>query len=279
MSSYCILLVLCAFASTAVSTNAVNVPLNNNDAVNDAAKDVRLEQSNDADVSMEFWNVPSNNDAIKNAVKDAFNYVVNAPSIKDAGLEFNDANDVENANDVVKDVVNDGQLAYADVSLEFCVARTNGCGTDAMVGMFFPYKTFFKAACTRHDVCYTCGKKHGWTQTLCDLAFKENMKTLCTLRHEYGNGLTYGDSWWDKIKKVLKIFKGLVGVVDVLGSMKKWLEIDVGTLDHCMNGAEVYYKAVKNLGSGNVVKNPSKHPECSHGCSLILGDPNKRIPK
>jgi hypothetical protein len=70
---------------------------------------VRLEQSNDADVSMEFWNVPSNNDAIKNAVKDAFNYVVNAPSIKDAGLEFNDANDVENANDVVKDVVNDGQ--------------------------------------------------------------------------------------------------------------------------------------------------------------------------
>jgi hypothetical protein len=47
-----------------------------------------------------------------------------------------------------------------------------------------------------------------------------------------------------------------VGVVDVLGSMKKWLEIDVGTLDHCMNGAEVYYKAVKNLGSGNVVKNP-----------------------
>lgn len=158
-----------------------------------------------------------------------------------------------------------------DVSLEFCVARTNGCSIP--LNLPFPYKEFFKPACTRHDVCYTCGAKHGWTRAQCDLAFKENMKTLCKLRHEYDNGLRYGLSWWDSIKKAFK------GVIQVAKTMKQWLKIDVGTLDHCLNGAEVYYTSVDNFASSNWVKDHNKYPMCSHGCSPVLGHPNNLIPK
>jgi len=60
----------------------------------------------------------------------------------------------------------------------FC--KTNGCSIPGNLPYF--YKNYFAPACDKHDVCYACGKRNGWSRQQCDSAFKRDMKNLCQKR-------------------------------------------------------------------------------------------------
>ncbi|CAH3153857.1 unnamed protein product, partial [Porites lobata] len=53
----------------------------------------------------------------------------------------------------------------------------NGCSVPA--GLRAPYKNTFTPACYKHDFCYFCGNRFGWTRTQCDSTFERDMHKWC----------------------------------------------------------------------------------------------------
>uniref|UniRef100_A0A7M5X6Y9 Uncharacterized protein n=2 Tax=Clytia hemisphaerica TaxID=252671 RepID=A0A7M5X6Y9_9CNID len=60
-----------------------------------------------------------------------------------------------------------------------CHVKTNGCGSGWSAKIPYMYKKLLTPACNKHDVCYSCGKKFGWSQKPCDVRFKKDMYRLC----------------------------------------------------------------------------------------------------
>ncbi|XP_066916671.1 uncharacterized protein [Clytia hemisphaerica] len=60
-----------------------------------------------------------------------------------------------------------------------CHVETNGCGSGIFTKIPYTYKKLLTPACHKHDVCYSCGKKYGWSQKPCDVRFKSDMYRLC----------------------------------------------------------------------------------------------------
>ncbi|XP_057305187.1 conodipine-P1-like [Hydractinia symbiolongicarpus] len=156
------------------------------------------------------------------------------------------------------------QVTADDVDFKPCITQmTNGCSVP--LNFPFPYKDVFLPACERHDICYQCGKQFNWTRGQCDNAFKANMLTMCKLKEESKYAVTYGGTFWEKLRSAFK----------VATAMARWILIKSGTLDHCINGSDVYYKGVKGFGHNNFgTGDPNL---CNLKCSKLLGDPRNII--
>ena len=79
---------------------------------------------------------------------------------------------------------------------------------------------------------------------------------------------TFADmSIWEKMKKAFVVLK----------DMLRWLRLKKGSLDHCLNGATVYFHAVDAFGGsgGGFEKVPPK--VCNNACAAVVGDPNSHI--
>ena len=57
-----------------------------------------------------------------------------------------------------------------------CKLETDGCSSPIQNA---PFIKLFTPACVRHDICYRCGYKYGWSKNSCDQAFSKDMLTLC----------------------------------------------------------------------------------------------------
>ncbi|XP_057314251.1 uncharacterized protein LOC130655502 [Hydractinia symbiolongicarpus] len=112
-----------------------------------------------------------------------------------------------------------------------CSGRHNGCGSDATKNVPAPYKSVFKPACNKHDVCYNCGKLRGWTQKECDERFRKDMLKICSCKY---------DKWYQAAGKT-----------------------------QCQGYAYTYYGIVRAAGSNFYLKN--SHDYCSNDCVLRRG--------
>lgn len=77
-----------------------------------------------------------------------------------------------------------GLLLFSSLNLGvngYC--ETNGCSIPG--NLPFPYKRFFKSACNKHDICYSCGQRYSWTRLQCDNAFYWDMSKLCSKRRNF----------------------------------------------------------------------------------------------
>lgn len=144
---------------------------------------------------------------------------------------------------------------------------TNGCSIPGKVD--FPYEQFFDPACVRHDVCYTCGYKYGFAREDCDEGFRRNMKYLCHLKERSKSpqmllfSLNFGKlkTFWTELKGTFAVGK------DIL----KWLGLKSGTLEHCLNGVDVYFDAVTHFSMNHFHVDAIK--QCNWKCSRTLGNP------
>merc|ERR1711965_177814 len=153
-----------------------------------------------------------------------------------------------------------------DTGAQQCLSKCNGCSIPGNIP--FPYKTFYKPACNKHDVCYSCGNKFGWTRNDCDVAFKADMIELCKIRQEKESQ----QKFWDDIKNWIKsAWNKLVGALIVGGEIKDWLMIPWGSYASCMQGTNVYYNAVKQFSGPYFEKTPPAW--CSFKCAKDIGNP------
>ena len=63
----------------------------------------------------------------------------------------------------------------------------------------------------------------------------------------------------------------LEGTMIVGVDMAKWLKLKTGSLEHCMNGVEVYFNAVKHFSMNYYEQKPAEH--CNMNCAKVMGDP------
>ncbi|CAH3020341.1 unnamed protein product [Porites evermanni] len=125
------------------------------------------------------------------------------------------------------------------MSQKECRIKTNGCSVPA--GLPFFYKKTFTPACVKHDVCYSCGQRFGWTQYQCDKRFKSDMYRLCEKKYGSKKGWF---SWRTKYKR-------------------------------CKFFARLYYRTVRAFGRFHWA-NPSER-WCRKGCTKALGNPFKPL--
>ncbi|CAH3153867.1 unnamed protein product [Porites lobata] len=126
------------------------------------------------------------------------------------------------------------------MSKERCPIKTNGCSVPGRLPFF--YKKTFTPACDKHDVCYSCGQRFGWTQNQCDRRFERDMYRLCKKEH---------------------------------GSKKRWLFSFPSKYQRCKGFARLYYRAVRTFGK-YYWSDPSER-WCSEGCTRALGNPFKPL--
>ncbi|KAM7441634.1 hypothetical protein ABFA07_009281 [Porites harrisoni] len=91
-----------------------------------------------------------------------------------------------------------------------CYVKVNGCSIPGDLSFF--YKTKFRLACDKHDVCYYCGRHYGWQRIQCDDAFWKDMLINC--------------SFWDfPCKMAAEVYYGSVRVGGAFffnSPTKKW---------------------------------------------------------
>ena len=103
------------------------------------------------------------------------------------------------------------------------------------------------------------GSRYGWTQKICDDAFKRDMLKKCD--YKYGNRKRFFH----------KIFSAVKNAVKITGKIVQWPFIR-GDLAKCKHGADIYYKAVASYGHVFYDKNT---PEwCEKECAKKAGDPS-----
>ena len=92
------------------------------------------------------------------------------------------------------------------------------------------------------------------------------MRELCHIKEQTKNQAVYSwTSFWRKFKHVFI----------VAAHMSKWLALKGETLDHCLNGANVYYHSVRGFADGNFMQKAM--PMCDHACAIKLGHPNIKM--
>ncbi|KAL9975615.1 hypothetical protein ACROYT_G012798 [Oculina patagonica] len=76
-----------------------------------------------------------------------------------------------------------GMLLMLSLNVEEVEARcdTNGCSIPGNLPYY--YKSHFTPACNKHDVCYGCGVRNGWSRLQCDRAFYRDMLSVCRNLH------------------------------------------------------------------------------------------------
>ncbi|KAM7445385.1 hypothetical protein ABFA07_006140 [Porites harrisoni] len=70
--------------------------------------------------------------------------------------------------------------------LELYKRKTNGCSVP--LGAWVPYKRTFTSRCYKHDICYTCGVRFGWTRKQCDETFRNELYNVCNNRNHRKRG-------------------------------------------------------------------------------------------
>eukprot|EP00794_Sanderia_malayensis_P019004 gene19004-20916_t len=138
----------------------------------------------------------------------------------------------------------------------------NGCEADNHVNgcsipydMPFAYKNDFTPACHKHDVCYYCGNKYGWTRSKCDIAFYKDMIAICQAK--------YGGK-----KRFLTDFVNGLHVVHEVAK----IPFISNKRDQCAQAAKVYYLAVDYFGQSSYNRNSPSW--CNDSCALAKGNPN-----
>nr|QNH72499.1 toxin candidate TRINITY_DN16820_c0_g2_i1 [Isarachnanthus nocturnus] len=130
----------------------------------------------------------------------------------------------------------------------------DGCSTPVGdISMF--YRTVFTPACLRHDICYRCGVKFGWTRYRCDKAFERDMYQLCSTEFSKASLIAritkkceHGSCSSDRVKRRLRF-----------AQMK------------CYGIAYLYHKGVRAGGYFSFGKKAKKW--CSKDCAKEGGDP------
>eukprot|EP00795_Rhopilema_esculentum_P001455 gene1455-15879_t len=137
-----------------------------------------------------------------------------------------------------------------------CVSdnHVNGCSIPLSVP--FPYKAAFNPACYRHDVCYFCGQKYGWSRADCDRAFKRDMEAICVATFNRKRFFI-----WEKTKNLLHLSSEIA----------KWPMI-IGDLPNCKHGAYIYYLAVSYFAQDNYER--TSPVWCLDPCAKSKGNPN-----
>eukprot|EP00112_Aurelia_sp_Birch-Aquarium-sp1_P025533 Seg852.16 transcript_id=Seg852.16/GoldUCD/mRNA.D3Y31 product="Conodipine-M alpha chain" protein_id=Seg852.16/GoldUCD/D3Y31 len=149
-------------------------------------------------------------------------------------------------------------LSFAAFAESSCPweSKVNGCSVP--LGAPFPYKEAFKPVCNRHDVCYICGKRYGWSQSTCDNVFKRDMEAKC--RQLFHNRKRFFPS----------IIAAIGGGAQIAAELAKWPTI-TGRYPHCMHGAKLYFLAVKHFGHLFYVKRSPSW--CGQRCARDKGNP------
>ena len=114
---------------------------------------------------------------------------------------------------------------------------------------------------------YSQGAKYGWKRSACDDGFRKNMEYLCHMKELHRIQDKVGNSWIN----IGNIIKEIEGTVIVGVDLTKWLRLKTGTLDHCLNGVDIYFNAVRHFSMTNYEKNPKQH--CDFRCAEIMGNP------
>jgi len=140
-----------------------------------------------------------------------------------------------------------------ELRIDICMNKTNGCSIPWDIP--FPYKTYFKPACDMHDICYECGVDFGISRLKCDNALKEHIEELC--REKYAH-VVKRSGFLDYLRSGWK----------VAVAMMKWIVLSKDTLEHCLNGAEVYYNAVRGFSLKHYVTKSEKW--CQHKCVKVF---------
>ena len=102
------------------------------------------------------------------------------------------------------------------------------------------------------------GGRYGWTQRLCDVAFKRDLYKKC--EEKYANRKRFFSKLWNAVKNI-----GHIGYKII-----KWPWIK-GQLAKCKHGADIYYKAVDSFGHTAYVHNSPAW--CNEACARRKGDP------
>jgi len=66
--------------------------------------------------------------------------------------------------------------------LEQCISQKKVIGCSIPFNSSFPYRTVFKPACNRHEVCYQCGDRFHWSRNDCDVGFLYDMYYACAIK-------------------------------------------------------------------------------------------------
>ncbi|XP_041377133.1 conodipine-P1-like [Gigantopelta aegis] len=99
---------------------------------------------------------------------------------------------------------------------------TDGCSIP--LGMPFFYKSRFRHACDKHDICYHCGVSHGVSKHQCDVRLYHNAISVC---HSAGKRFIF--------------------------------DMDAVTKQFCDSIAKAYYSAVNIFGSGSYHNSPDHY--------------------
>merc|ERR1711965_43470 len=178
------------------------------------------------------------------------------------------------------------------------IADTNDCSVPIKNA---PFANTFIPACTRHDVCYRCAAKYGWTQQACDSTFLKDLKTVCEREDKGDQGKdkrALGDYWtklkeitakladfwkkvksgWDEAKKngsskdeLKRMWAGMKDMYELVKDYL-WEKDDWTYKQECDHVATIYYSAVALYG--NYRQYPKPLPNCNEPCAQKLGDPN-----
>ena len=103
---------------------------------------------------------------------------------------------------------------------------------------------------------YLQGKYKDWGQQACDKTFMNNMRVICLIRHTRKRS-----SWWRKAR-----IAGELGY-----DMMAWKNLPEDSMEHCLHGARMFYKAV--YGFGDVYYGKKDYVDaCKRPCAQ-LGNP------
>ena len=105
------------------------------------------------------------------------------------------------------------------------------------------------------------GTRYGWSRDDCDKAFKRDMELICDSLYTNKKRSWWG---WGAISKVLAVTKEVIKLPSVSGK-----------LNHCIQGAKIYYMSVDYFGADNY--NKVSPAWCSDQCAISKGDPNVAI--
>ena len=104
------------------------------------------------------------------------------------------------------------------------------------------------------------GQYHEWKRGACDTAFLRDMRSICHQRHSKKRY-----SWWEKFKIILSLGYDAV----------KWWTIPSDSLQHCLHGANIFYKAVDGFGQSHYGLKKSSNRHCKEPCALSMGSPGR----
>ena len=109
------------------------------------------------------------------------------------------------------------------------------------------------------------------TRADCDKRFFENMKLLC---HQQFDGKKSSVEKQPKKRSITaweRFVEALKGSAEIGRDFWRWAQETSGTLEHCLEGASVYFHAVKHFSMDYF--HEKVKPSCQMQCAKIMGNP------